>query len=415
MFKIGKINKDKYLRYGLFALVLISVSIGLASRFWNLSVIAERIFDEVYFPIFANDFLHGKQAFDVHPPLGKFFIAIGIYIFGDNSFGWRIMPALFGVGNIALFYFLAKKYFHKEKEALIFGIIALFLIAIEPIYIAYSRVGLMDGILFFFIFLSFFMALRVKNRKDVLWLCVVIGLAFSIKWVALAVLVPIAYIMWQKKRLAQFFSLLSFGVLVYLIVVWVGFLIGGQSSSMNKIVEWNIQAWNYHHLLKDKHPWGSPWWSWPLMLRPILMWFDEPNKDGIFRVITGIGNPVLWYGATLSVLISSLYLIWAFIKNWRDALHHPLVPLLLGYFSFLLPWALVDRVVFIYHYLPCYGFALLIVTYWLGLLWHKSRVAMLNLLLILLLVSIFFLPMVTAIGMNQPMINLHIWVNSWLY
>ena len=34
--------------------------------------------------------------FVVHPPVGKWLIALGIKLFGDNEFGWRFMGALLG-------------------------------------------------------------------------------------------------------------------------------------------------------------------------------------------------------------------------------------------------------------------------------------------------------------------------------
>ena len=91
-----------YSYYILLATTTVGVLIGVWARLINLGYPSSRIFDEVYFPVFANDYLKHIPFFDVHPPLGKFIIAAGIFLFGDNSFGWRIMPALFGIGMIAI-------------------------------------------------------------------------------------------------------------------------------------------------------------------------------------------------------------------------------------------------------------------------------------------------------------------------
>jgi PiT family inorganic phosphate transporter len=71
------------------------------------------IFDEVYYVDGARDFLkYGVEVtgaapeFVVHPPIGKWLIALGIKIFGDNEFGWRFMGALLGSVMVILIAFL---------------------------------------------------------------------------------------------------------------------------------------------------------------------------------------------------------------------------------------------------------------------------------------------------------------------
>jgi dolichyl-phosphate-mannose--protein O-mannosyl transferase len=59
------------------------------------------VFDEVYYVDGARDYLRygvevagSKPEFVVHPPIGKWCIALGIKIFGDSEFGWRIAAAV---------------------------------------------------------------------------------------------------------------------------------------------------------------------------------------------------------------------------------------------------------------------------------------------------------------------------------
>jgi dolichyl-phosphate-mannose--protein O-mannosyl transferase len=75
----------------------LATSFGVFVRIMHLSFPKEKVFDEVYFPVFAHDYLTRISFFDVHPPFGKFLIAIGIKLFGFNEFGWRIIPALCGI------------------------------------------------------------------------------------------------------------------------------------------------------------------------------------------------------------------------------------------------------------------------------------------------------------------------------
>ena len=67
------------------------------------------VFDELYFANDARDDLSGRDYLDPEPPLAKLIIALGIKLFGFDSFGWRFMPALFGSAIVPLMYLLARQ------------------------------------------------------------------------------------------------------------------------------------------------------------------------------------------------------------------------------------------------------------------------------------------------------------------
>ena len=76
---------------------------------WKLGRPKSFVFDEVYYVDGARDLLkYGVEVtgsapeFIVHPPVGKWFIGLGIKIFGDNSFGWRFAVAIIGALTIIL-------------------------------------------------------------------------------------------------------------------------------------------------------------------------------------------------------------------------------------------------------------------------------------------------------------------------
>ncbi len=54
------------------------LSVGL--RFWGLGRFNTLVFDEVYYAIFANNYLTHTPFFDGHPPWSKYLIAIGMWI-----------------------------------------------------------------------------------------------------------------------------------------------------------------------------------------------------------------------------------------------------------------------------------------------------------------------------------------------
>ncbi|MGF1519710.1 MAG: phospholipid carrier-dependent glycosyltransferase [Nodosilinea sp.] len=55
-------------------------ALALALRFTGLGHIQTLVFDEVYYVPFALDYLQGTPSFDAHPPLGKYLIAVGIWL-----------------------------------------------------------------------------------------------------------------------------------------------------------------------------------------------------------------------------------------------------------------------------------------------------------------------------------------------
>src|SRR5919205_220638 len=141
------VERDRSWAYrSVLVLTVIMLVVGVWGRGYQLGFPTSRIWDEIYFPVMARDYLRGVYFFDLPPPLGKFIMAISIAVVGDTSVGWRLMPALFGLAMLPLGAVLGWYYFRERVGALL---LATF-IAGETMLIAYSRTGLMDGILVFF-------------------------------------------------------------------------------------------------------------------------------------------------------------------------------------------------------------------------------------------------------------------------
>ncbi|WP_241983386.1 dolichyl-phosphate-mannose--protein mannosyltransferase [Cryobacterium tagatosivorans] len=145
-------------------------------RLWNLGHPHELVFDETFYvkdawslfnngyesswpdkadALFAagqtNVFL-SDPSFVVHPPLGKWLIALGMALWGaDSSWGWRIVTALIGVLAVALLMLIARRLFGSTLLAVIAG----FLLAIDGNAIVMSRVALLDNSVMLFALLGF--------------------------------------------------------------------------------------------------------------------------------------------------------------------------------------------------------------------------------------------------------------------
>ena len=75
-----------------------------------------------------------------HPPLGKLLIAVGILIYGDQWYGWRIMSAIFGAIGVAIMYWLA----HAMTKSRPVALLASGLLMIDGLYFVESRTGVLD-------------------------------------------------------------------------------------------------------------------------------------------------------------------------------------------------------------------------------------------------------------------------------
>jgi dolichyl-phosphate-mannose--protein O-mannosyl transferase len=129
-------------------------AIGFLLRIINLGLPKGLIFDEVYYVDGARDLLaygvevDGANAeFIVHPPVGKWLIAAGIQVFGDDEFGWRISTAIAGVISIILIGLIAQRLFRSRFLTLF----ATFLATVDGLALVHSRTSLLDNFLTTFI------------------------------------------------------------------------------------------------------------------------------------------------------------------------------------------------------------------------------------------------------------------------
>ena len=166
---------------------LIAGFIAFVTRFWNLAHPHALVFDETYYVKGAFSLLHqgfegvwnGDNANDlflqgnysalspvegdyvVHPPLGKWLMAFGQMLFGENSgVGWRFTTAFLGVASVMLIVYIAMRLFRSPLLAGFAGIA----MALDGMGITLSRTGILDNILAFFTLAAF--ATLLLDRED---------------------------------------------------------------------------------------------------------------------------------------------------------------------------------------------------------------------------------------------------------
>lgn len=95
--------------------------------------------------------LQDRPAFVVHPPVGKYLIGFGEWLFGMDSFGWRIMSAVFG----ALMILVVIRMTRRLARSTLIGALAGVLLCFDGLHFVMSRVALLD------IFQAFFLVAAV--------------------------------------------------------------------------------------------------------------------------------------------------------------------------------------------------------------------------------------------------------------
>ncbi len=145
-------------------------------RFWNLGSPHAVIFDETYYAkdawALVNQGYEGAWPKDidktilenpdavtvpvdpgyvVHPPVGKWVIGLGEWIFGFNPFGWRFMVAVLGTLSVLMLCRIGRRLFRST----FLGCLAGGLLAVDGLHFVMSRSALLDQVLMFFVLAAF--------------------------------------------------------------------------------------------------------------------------------------------------------------------------------------------------------------------------------------------------------------------
>ena len=385
-------------------LVLILV-FSFFTRTYRLGMPDHEYFDEVYHAFTAKLMLHGDPkawewwnphpegfAYEwSHPPLAKLGMQAGILVFGENAFGWRFPAALLGTLSVLLVYLLAKEIFNDNLASLF----SAFVFSLDGLFLVLSRIGMNDVYVLFFSLLSVYLFIKEKH----LFSALALGLAFSSKWSALWVLPVIfsSFFVFNKKLRLSYFWFLFLPPLVYLASYTQMFLTGHSFD-----IFWGVQKqmWWYHTGLKATHPYTSPWWSWPFLLRPIWL-YTASFPDGKVANIYAFGNPaVFWFG---------LFAIFYCLYQARRFGLKKLAWIVFSYLIFFVPWAASPRIMFLYHYLPSIPFMSVAIGFFL----RKNLKLSLPLLAVSFWLFVYFYPHLIGIPVQKVIDDSYYWFSSW--
>ena len=341
----------------------------------TISQLNSMYFDEIYHGRTGYEQLHKMPVYETtHPPLGKDLIMVGIALFGMTAFGWRFAGTLFGVLLVPLAWCFVRRLTRKPWAAATAGV----MLALDFMRFSQSRLATIDVYGTFFILLGAYCmvwycqrVLTVGVNRALLPMALggaAFGLGCAAKWTGiyagagLAVLyLGVLYARWQQKRpgfRAEFRTAAVDGVLFYVLLplcLYIGSYLPywwrDPAFSLSDWWQCQVSMFSYHATLKATHPFESRWYTWLLGLRPVWYYRNGYLPYGMKASIAGMAGPVIW----LVGLAALVGLLWHQVSG-RGSRQGAGVLILYG--TQLIPWMLVTRCTFLYHYFPSSMFCL---------------------------------------------------------
>jgi dolichyl-phosphate-mannose--protein O-mannosyl transferase len=384
-------------------------------------------FDEIYHARTAWEHLNNVAPYEIsHPPLGKIIIGIGISLFGMNPFGWRFSGTLFGVLMLPAMYVFLKKLFGSRQAAACGTVV----FATDFMHFVQTRIATIDTYAVFFIllmYLSMAVFLMTDSLKALALSGISFGLGCACKWTCvyagagLAVLWAGYWIGHRKRGFPAFVKnclfCVGFFVVMPCLIYYLAYIPYGRAAGikgvfnreyLDIVLSNQTYMFTYHAGLVAEHPYSSRWYQWLLDIRPILyylQYFDDGSRSSFGAFL----NPVLCWGGLLALAVC---LYRAIFRLDRTAMF-----ILIGYLAQLLPWVLVTRLTFAYHYFPCCVFLVLAIGYVFRLMEDGTphcRVYLWGFAGLSAAVFVLFFPALTGLRVdNAAATQLMGWLPTW--
>ena len=414
-------------------------------------------FDEIYHGRTGYEHAHSLKTYETtHPPLGKVFMSWCIRLMGMTPFAWRFAGALTGVLMLPALYLLAKQLMGKTRWAAL----CTFLLATDCMHFTQTRIATIDSFPVLFILLMFLCMARWTRMSfyhTKLWRTLVplalsgafMGLAIASKWIGCYSAVGLAalffarfYTLWRQSRYAQahrrehpafaraadsfarngaitIAACCVFFVAVPVVIYGLSYIpylraygrVTLSMETMNRIIDAQVYMFDYHKNLIAEHYFASPWYEWPLIIKPMWYYQADYKGAGMASSILAFGNPAVWWTGLFGILFVLGYSLYRNtlpalrIVRGRDDEYDRAMPVIaVGFLSAYLPWVLISRLTFIYHYFASVPFIILATAQGLRYLERKApRTArVLTVLLCVAALALFIAYYPLASGLEVP-------------
>ncbi len=454
--------------------VLVLTALAALTRFAGLFHPDAVVFDELHFEHYSGAYLAHAFYHDVHPPLAKLLLAGAAQLLHVSAATLvnakpapvvRLLPALVGTLIVPLFYLFMRQLRGSRRVATL----GAFCLVCENALVLQSRLILLDIFLVFFTLLAANLYLAARTRTGrARWIfmaaaAVVAGFAASVKWTGLSALglIMLAWFVEERpKRRIERRRLIVEGALLVVLPLaayastfavhikllpntgpgalfmpppfratlagdyW--YKPSAKMSFIRKFVLINrVMKDSETQLRSATHPYGSKWYTWPIMLRPIHYWTDSYDPKKPARDLYLMGNVVVWWGSLAGMLV--LAYLWFRRRPLLLPYRRPLAFLAFGYALNFVPFAGIRRVMFLYHYFNALLFAVALAAFCLGILagWmgdddHPWRfptrgaaAGYWGTLAFVALGFLFFSPLTYGWQISHLMLKLRLWLPTW--
>ncbi|MDA9918381.1 glycosyltransferase family 39 protein [Erythrobacter sp.] len=404
----------------------------------RLTIPSAPFFDEVHYLPAARELLGifgdgGEYINREHPLLGKELIALGMYVFGDNPLGWRVMPWLAGIAAMAASMRAIWHASHDRFATIAFGV----LLATGFHIFIHARIAMLDIFMVAFLAIAAWQfAAAMRKPETGRWRLAItgiaIGCALASKWNA----VPLAMVpglTFFAARLSAGRRRLIFskrgvpvpGISLAEAFVWLGivpltvyaatFIPGYWLSEYlrpSPLSEMGLFGFHQEILSLQQqvlapHTYQSTWPQWVSNTRGI--WYLYEYTDGAQRGVLLIGNP-------LTMLLGLPALLWCLITGfWRD--DWAKVGVVIGYAVSLGLWLIAPKPVqFYYHYVVPSCFILAALALSLSDLHRTEKYRWMSYAVLAgsaVMFAVFF-PILTASPLEGPMSFTNwTWISGW--
>jgi dolichyl-phosphate-mannose-protein mannosyltransferase len=331
----------------------------LTSFAFRLNAPRSLFYDEVLYVDAAKAFLAGAPDTNPEiPPLGKYLIAAGIRLFGDNPYGWRAVSLCFGAGTVVAVFLWLYLLLHDYGLALAGALLAI----LNNFLYVMSRVAMMDIFLVGFLLwglVAFTTVLDLDELPGTIrrilmaFAGTMFGLASACKWNGIDTLGIVGFIavalLWLTRRpqasellhygqnlrqVGVFFGALSLvvvPVLAYSLTFWPMCRDAHHPFNLRNVVAMNVVMWKLHRADPGNVFIASKWYSWIFQVAP---------------------------QRALSYLVGNWVIMWsgvvALVFCLRRIRHLPEAFVVLLYAGNLLQWAITpQKHLYYYYYFPC--------------------------------------------------------------